>query len=179
MPKHTGRLTGAADYLKASYIKRWGIVHTAETQSIGLHMYRVWILVRQWGPEIGLNTKQQQQAEEWALTHDLAEIRTGDMPTPHKTPEVKSWLEGLELEICPEAAAVEHAIKGTITGDFCKFCDTAEAVLYLRNCGLGQHARDVLKLLEVQMYDRLKGSSLPEEAKAFLVTAFTNTYHDV
>lgn len=177
MSRHTGRLIGAADWLRASHISRWGIVRTATTQSVAEHMWRVWSLVHQWGPLAGLTEQQQHLAEQWALTHDLAEIRTGDAPTPHKTPEVKTWLSQVEAEICPEAAAIEHQTTGTIVADFCKHCDTAEAILYLRVNGLGKHSQDVCRLLEEQMLSRLERSKIEPAAQRQLIAVFTSTYH--
>jgi 5'-deoxynucleotidase YfbR-like HD superfamily hydrolase len=175
-PKHTGQLTTAADYIRASHISRWGIVQTAMRQNIAEHQYRVWALVRQWGKAINLDLYQRQWAEEWALHHDLPEIRTGDAPTPHKTPEVKEYLSKLEYEICPELEYIEAQLNND-TKEFCKFCDTAEAVLFLRVNGLGQHAADVRKLLEDQMARRLKKSSIPELIQESLSTLFLDAYH--
>jgi 5'-deoxynucleotidase YfbR-like HD superfamily hydrolase len=175
-PKHIGQLTTAADYLRASHISRWGIVQTAVRQNIAEHQYRVWTLVRQWGRAINLDFEQQQWAEEWALHHDLPEIRTGDAPTPHKTPEVKEYLSKLEYEICPELEHIEARLNAD-TKEFCKFCDTAEAVLFLRVNGIGQHAADVRKLLEDQMTRRLKKSSIPELIQESLSTLFIDAYH--
>ena len=174
---HNGRLIGAADFLRASHIKRWGIVLTADTQSVAEHLYRVWTLVHQWGPLAGLTEEDQRIAEQWALMHDLPEIRTGDNPTPHKTPIIKEWLAQVESDICPEASMLEHALAGTRVGDFCKFCDTAEAILYLRVNGLGKHAQDVTRLLEEQMLERLHQSALEPAAQKQLHAVFTSTYH--
>lgn len=152
-------------------------MQTAGVQSIAEHMYRVWVLVRQWGPVAGLDPIQQIHAEEWALTHDAAEIRTGDNPTPHKTPQMKKWLTELEHDICPGAIDTERRMRPA-TQDFCKFCDTAEAILYLRVNGLGRHADDVRRLLEVQLSERLHKSALAPETQAALHATFTDTYHD-
>jgi hypothetical protein len=174
--QHTGPLGGAADYLKASYIKRWGIVN-APPQSIAEHQYRVWTLVRQWGPRIKLEATHQELAEEWALVHDLAEIRTGDAPTPHKTPEIKSWLQGVEHEVYPPIKMLESSIAGTDAATFCKFCDTAESILYLKLHGIGKHATDVQELLSQQLRSRLKSSSLSDDKCQILLELFCDAYH--
>ena len=170
--KHTGELDGASDYLKAQYIRRWGIVNTAKQQSIAEHMYGVWTLIRVWGPEIDLGPISQGQAEEWALTHDLAEIRTGDMPTPHKTPEIKSWLDRVERDTYPPTKLIEASLKGSSVADFCKFCDTAEAVLFLRLNGIGRHAMDVCDVLQLQMIKRLQASSIADHRQITLLKLF-------
>lgn len=173
--KHSGPLKGAADFLKAQYISRWGIVNTARHQCIAEHMWGVWLLVSEWGPKLGLNPKDQKLAENWALTHDLAEIRTGDCPTPFKTPEVKKALDELEQEIY----AGFSVDKNTAVGAFCKFADTAESILFLKLNAVGQHAIDVRELLSKQMLKRLDESCIPEEKRLLLCTLFTDAYHQM
>jgi len=172
--KHQGMLEGAATFLRASHISRWGIVHTTTKQNIAEHMYRVWVLVRQWGLAIELPIHEQVLAEEWALIHDLPEIRTGDMPTPHKTPEVKAWLNQLESAIYPPLDEV-HKMED-VTAAFCKFCDTAESILYLKINGTGQHAIDVRELLAEQMRDRLHKSPIDADTQSKLHALFIDAY---
>jgi hypothetical protein len=170
--KHEGALTGAADFLKSQYIGRWGIVCTAKEQSIGQHMYNVWLLTRQWGPLVLGTPTEQRIAEELALTHDLAEIRTGDCPTPFKTPDVKQALNELEISIyntVPAPAAVK---------DLVKFCDTAESILFLKLYGLGRHAYEVRELLCQQMWTRLERSLFSTSERNLLRDYFTDTFHD-
>ena len=170
-------LKTAAEFLRASHVSRWGIVQAAHRQTIAEHMYRVWLLVRSWGPVAGLNPSEQRDAELLALMHDLPEIRTGDAPTPHKTPAVKTYLADLEEQICPELRVVEVSASNQAT-DLLKFCDTAEAVLFLKVNGLGQHARDVQKLLERQMLTRLDQSSISPANQQVLIESFITTKHD-
>lgn len=172
MSKHAGPLQGAADFLKASYIDRWGIVCTSRQQSIAEHQYRVWTLVRQWGKCTSFTDRERQVAEELALTHDLAEIRTGDHPTPFKTPEVKEALEKLEQEVYPVIPTAKPA------RDLVKFCDTAEAILFLKLYGVGKHAADVRELLAEQMWRRLGESQLCPADQNKLHDLFNETYHD-
>jgi len=170
--KHTGPLNGAADFLKAQYISRWGIVNTAKQQSVAEHSYNVWVLVSLWGPDV-LNPKEMQCAKEYALTHDLAEIRTGDCPTPFKSPLIKEALDELEEEIYPQLP-ITSKVRQLV-----KFCDTAEAVLFLRLYGLGKHAVDVQDLLAVQMWARLNETPFTPEQKQRLRDLFNDTFHQI
>lgn len=170
--KHTGPLNGAADYLKAQYINRWGIVNVAKQQSIAEHSFNVWVLVSHWGPEV-LNLQELQCAQEYALTHDLAEIRTGDFPTSFKNPLIKEALDDMEKEICPQIP-VTPRIKQLV-----KFADTAESVLFLKLYGLGKHADDVRELLAVQMWARLKDSLFSTGQRQKLHDLFNETFHDI
>ena len=167
----TLQLTDLSEYLRASHISRWGIVQTAVRQNIAEHSYRVWTMVRHLGREIGLSPEDQRHAEDLALLHDLPEIRTGDAPTPHKSPEVKAMLQSIEEEICPEAAEAEKACSPAAR-DLVKFCDTAESILFLEVNGLGRHAKDVQGLLTQQMKNRLADSFLHEEDKEKLINHF-------
>ena len=170
--KHSGPLNGAADYLKAQYISRWGIVCTAKQQSVAEHSFNVWVLVSHWGSEV-LNLHDLQCAQEYALTHDLAEIRTGDCPTPFKNPVVKEILDEMEREIHPQIP-VTPKIRQLV-----KFCDTAESVLFLKLYGLGKHADDVRELLAVQMWARLKDSLFSTNQRQKLHDLFNETFHDI
>lgn len=170
-------LKTAAEFLRASHISRWGIVQTAHRQTIAEHMYRVWLLVRAWGPVAGLGASEQRDAELLALMHDLPEIRTGDAPTPHKTPAVKEYLADLEEQICPDLRVIE-VFASSRAGDLLKFCDTAEAILFLKVNGLGKHAADVQELLEQQMLTRLDESSIDSSNQQALIESFITTKHD-
>jgi len=114
-----------------------------------------------------------QCAKEYALTHDLAEIRTGDCPTPFKSPLIKEALDELEEEIYPQLP-ITSKVRQLV-----KFCDTAEAVLFLRLYGLGKHAVDVQDLLAVQMWARLNETPFTPEQKQRLRDLFNDTFHQI
>ena len=165
-----------AEFLRASHISRWGIVQTAVRQNIAEHMYRVWLLVRAWGPVVELTADEQFLAEQLALMHDLPEIRTGDAPTPHKTTELKAHLAQIEARIYPELRALEEQAPPKVLA-LVKHCDTAEAVLFLEVNGLGKHAADVKALLRQQMLDRLAMSPFDPALQVTLINVFHSTLH--
>lgn len=167
-------LTTAAEFLRASHISRWGIVQTACKQNIAEHQYRVWLLSQCWADAAGLTATEKRNAGHLALIHDLPEIRTGDAPTPHKTPEVKAYLTDIEHQILPELQVIERLATDRVK-DFIKFCDTAEAVLFLRVNGLGRHAADVQDLLERQMIGRLSQSAIDPARQRQLIELFLTT----
>ena len=166
-------ITTLAELLRASHIKRWGIVQHVGTQNIAEHMYRVWTMVRHLGPKVALHPEEQQKAELLALLHDVPEIRTGDSPTPIKVPEFKAHLAEVEREIYPELAEL-HTSCEKKTLDLLKFCDTAEAVLFLQVNGVGQHAQSVMLLLEKQMEERLRKSGMPVFEQDVLMVEYRN-----
>ena len=77
--------------MRVAHVKRWQIVRTAREQTLAEHLYRVWLLVRELGPLVGLTPDEVRAAENFALLHDLPEIKTGDIATP-----VKSMLPPLD-----------------------------------------------------------------------------------
>jgi 5'-deoxynucleotidase YfbR-like HD superfamily hydrolase len=168
------QITETYERLRASHISRWGIVKTTYPQNIAEHMWRVWLLCRDWGAAAAMPEHCVRQACDFALVHDLAEIRTGDAPTPHKTPELKRLLEGIEEQIVPEVTAMDRSLSAEAR-ELWKFCDTAEAVLFLKINGLGAHAYDVQHLLEEQMKRRLTQSSLPSDVQGILLFEFDRT----
>ena len=167
----------AAEWLRLSHIDRWAIISTATRQSVAEHTWRVWALVHTWGPECGLTEEEQWVAERYALIHDVPEIRTGDMPTTIKTPLAKAQRMAFELEALPEIAVIKRELPSYVA-DLVKICDIAESILFIKVHGLGRHAQDVCKLLEVQMSDYISTSALPGAAKETIAHLFLGTYHD-
>ena len=139
------------ELLRLSHVNRWGIVQTAVPQTVAEHSWRVWCLVRQWSEVVALTVEEKAWAEELALMHDIPEIRTGDCPTPAKTPEMKEILTAAEHEIYPPLAKLEAEANGCAK-DYHKF--------FLHVNGLGAHAKDVEKLLKKQAEDHIRSSPL-------------------
>jgi 5'-deoxynucleotidase YfbR-like HD superfamily hydrolase len=85
---------------------------------------------------------------QWSLSHDLIEVRTGDVPTP-----VKRFLEeaggaGI-LEKAEDLVDREHMgayrqIKGSEIEMLVKLADQIEAIYFLQDNGIGAHAKQVL-----------------------------------
>jgi 5'-deoxynucleotidase YfbR-like HD superfamily hydrolase len=148
-----------AELLRLSHIKRWGIVQTAVPQTVAEHSWRVWALVREWSELAALTVEEKAWTQELALLHDVPEIRTGDCPTPAKTPEMKALLNEVEAEIYPPLAKLEKEAN-QCSKDYVKFCDIAEAVIFLHVNGIGKHAKDVEKLLKKQAEDHIRSSPL-------------------
>ena len=153
----TNEIKTTAELLRLSHISRWGIVQTAVRQSVAEHSWRVWCLSRQWAQIAALTENEKIWVEELALLHDVPEIRTGDCPTPAKSPEMKALLTEVEAEIYPPLAKLEAEANGCAK-DYHKFCDMAEAILFLHVNGIGKHAKDVEKLLMKQAEDHIKNS---------------------
>lgn len=138
--------------LRASHVKRWGIVRVARQQNIAEHMYRVWLLVREFGPIVGLDDEQQRAAEFFALVHDLPEVETGDIATPVKSKLPP--LESIEAAYCQEHAAASLACSPE-TLRLVKLCDLIEAAVFLSIEGMGRHAYEVETSIKKRIADEL------------------------
>lgn len=128
------------DLMRVSHVKRWQIVRVAREQTLAEHLYRVFLLVREFGPKVGLTPEEVKSAEEFALVHDLPEIMTGDIASP-----VKSQLPPLDhieaqfsrQHIEAMAACNRKSLK------LVKLCDLIEAAIFLEVEGMGLHANNV------------------------------------
>jgi len=168
----TIEITTTAEYLRLSHIKRFGIVKTADTQSVAEHSWRVGLLFIRWAPLVNLTEQEIADGLMYVMLHDIHEVRSGDMPTPTKSPELKALLDSYEDQIAPEVAGLKAKLTPTAAA-LIKACDIAEAVLYLKVSGLGKHAADVTCLLEQQLLAHRINTGLPEA----LYAEFTNCYH--
>lgn len=140
------------EQLRASHVKRWHIVQTANQQSLAEHTYNVTVIAgslaagMRW-PGL-LHDSERLKLVMWAMNHDLIEVRTGDMPTPFKRALEeeggKKALEDAEDRIDSDQAAKARMVKGTPIEMIVKLSDQIEAVWWLADNGLGQHAIEVL-----------------------------------
>lgn len=140
------------EQLRASHVKRWHIVQTANSQSLAEHTYNVTVIsgslaaAMQW-PGL-LHDSERLKLVMWAMNHDLIEVRTGDMPTPFKRALEdaggKKALVDAEDRIDPDQAGKARLVKGTPIEMIVKLADQIEAIWWLADNGLGQHATEVL-----------------------------------
>jgi len=70
--------------MRLSNIKRWGIVEMSRPQSVAEHSYNVAIIASAICDRIDLSPEYKNAVVNWALTHDLPEVVTGDVPSPLK-----------------------------------------------------------------------------------------------
>jgi 5'-deoxynucleotidase YfbR-like HD superfamily hydrolase len=75
------------ELMRASHVNRWQIVLTNRPQSLAEHSFNVAMLAQSiaFNCEVDFSTDQLYELMNWALLHDIIEIRTGDLATPFKT----------------------------------------------------------------------------------------------
>lgn len=143
------------DFLRASHVKRWHIVNTANTQTIAEHSYLVAVIAMHLCAAYGGEEAEVHQTAVWALFHDAVEIRTGDIPTPAKRllreadrmPEGADLgpdlFERLDIVLMPRAPFLENGEPGEMASRCVKMADAIEAAHWIRENGLGRHAEIV------------------------------------
>jgi 5'-deoxynucleotidase YfbR-like HD superfamily hydrolase len=126
-------------------IGRWSIVRTIRYQSVATHSYYVALmmprLLRQYGiddPALLL------LATEYALSHDMSEVLTGDVPTPAKKRILSGTFDVLEKEFNLSLPEVPKSVELAT-----KCLDLFEAALFLaEEIGMGNgRVVDVLTVI--------------------------------
>lgn len=126
------------DMLRAQYVKRFHIVHTLKHQSVAEHSFNVAMIAREIAIEFGLFGAAVEEVMLIALCHDLDEVITGDIPTPTKE---RAKAGGVNLndngiEVPYKAVLEDHKL-------IVKVADYMEAIWFLDDNGIGDHAQEV------------------------------------
>lgn len=155
--------------LRLSHVKRWNIVRVAREQTVAEHSYLVWVITGEMLKYSGFSPADKQQALEWALAHDQPEAIYGDIPTPTKL-TLDSYADEIKMKVaerCPYWAEVytETTAQNSRLIHFVKMADIAEAVWFLRDEGIGEHAKAVLKLLRQQLKGLLSQATYVDDQR--------------
>lgn len=142
------KITGLslADCSRTQHVKRWHIVDMKKEQSVAEHSFMVALISREilrLADEKAAAPKSDhihyndfiQETLEYSLTHDLAEVITGDIPSPVKARlgNAVDWLEG---DIDPKKPAVTPFVKNVV-----KLADYIEAAHHLKKYGYESPAK--------------------------------------
>lgn len=131
--------------LRIGTVPRWTIIPMTKTQSVAEHSYNVWLITGVLYDKlypIPHNSPEKALALEYALIHDLAEVITGDIPSPAKqaihdhSPGLMDLIEDAALHsIYPKMAGVVRAVKGTAAASIVKMADYVEALAFVGKFG--------------------------------------------
>lgn len=141
-----------AEQLRACHVRRWHIVQVAREQTLAEHSFAVAVIAGSLAAAMRwqglMHGNLQLQLLQWSLSHDLIEVRTGDMPTPFKRFLEQAGGPGV-VEKAEDLVDHEHmgacrAIKGTEVEVIVKLADQIEAIYFLQDNGIGAHALRVL-----------------------------------
>lgn len=131
------------DILRAQNIKRWTIVNTCRNQSLAEHTFNVIAIAREICKVLDMDDS---RVMKYAFDHDLDEVFTGDIPTPaKKTYERLGDYHGKWRQHC----------SGMET-DIVKTADIMEALLFIRENGVGRHANECKTYLMIKLDTHLK-----------------------
>ena len=141
-----------AEQMRASHVTRWHIVQTARKQSLAEHLFNVCILSVDLAGRIewsGIYHHSEKLAlMDWALRHDLIEVRTGDIPTPFK--KMLKLLYGgdvmhkAEASIDNDQSGLARLVSGTEIEAIVKMADMIDAIQFVTDNGIGLHSKNVL-----------------------------------
>jgi 5'-deoxynucleotidase len=140
------------EQLRACHVRRWHIVQTTREQTLAEHSFAVSVIAGSLAARMRwtglLHPDKKLMLLQYALAHDLIEVRTGDMPTPFK--KYLQMVGGLQILdranelVDAEQASVDRMVKGTEVEMFVKIADMVEAIFFLQDNGTGMHAENVL-----------------------------------
>jgi len=140
------------EQLRACHVRRWHIVQTKREQTLAEHSFAVAVIsgslaaAMHWGGL--LHSERKLSLLQHSLSHDILEVRTGDMPTPFKRvlEQVagKDVIDRAETLVDSDTAGTARTLANTQTDAIVKLADQIEAIFFLQDNGVGSHAIQVL-----------------------------------
>lgn len=149
------------EQLRACHVRRWHIVQTSREQTLAEHSFAVAVIAGSLAAAMRWNGLLQESGKlkllQWALAHDIIEVRTGDMPTPFKRDLEavggKGIVEKAEDRVDADTMAAYRQVRGTEVETIVKLADQIEAIFFLQDNGVGAHAKQVLDGLRAILSD--------------------------
>lgn len=110
--------------LTLSHVPRWTIIDTTKPQTVGEHTFRVVAICLYIINELrNINvTVDREYVLTKAITHDIEEAKSGDIPTPYK-----KNLQQFGFD--------EHEVIVGLEGHIIKIADIVEAIIFLKRYG--------------------------------------------
>ena len=148
------------DVLRAGHIKRWNIINTTRQQTLAEHLFNVAMI-----SDVLLERLHQQEYRDitlaWALMHDVPEVVCGDTPTPtKKRMEARGFdMEKIYDEIDPTYKATKETAEEVNFGmpwKIVKAADLMEAIHFLTENGVGNHAKNVANTIQYKLDIHIK-----------------------
>jgi len=110
--------------LRSGEVRRYHTTPGVPTQSLSSHQWGVAMLLQKFYPD------ERKEVLEYALTHDVAELETGDMPAPtkRKYPSLREILEKIETDVEIDLG-IERGLS-LVEYQRVKLCDIVESMWY-------------------------------------------------
>lgn len=139
-----------AERLRTAHVTRWQIIRTARQQTLAEHLYLVRVLTVAMCEAASFDKMSSVVAENWALEHDVPEVKTGDLATPVKAAMREAVphddpIRRIELSYSDSYRILYNQVKNDFphVRTLVKMADTLEAVMFLDVEGIGVHAKIV------------------------------------
>jgi len=132
------------DKLRAETVDRFQLVRTHRKQSIAEHMWAVATLANE---VCNIACMDPQPLIKAAIFHDIAEVVTGDIPTPTKEMARNAGLDLNSLVDCTPIVLLTGTQKLIL-----KACDLIDAMRFLAVEGYGEHAKVVLSSIRTKVF---------------------------
>jgi len=153
---------GINDILLAQDVSRWTIVKTIGNQNLATHSYNVCMISRAIAKEFGIDDS---NVMKYAIDHDLAEILTGDIPTPAKERlGIRAIHAGTSKQKCGHTELI-----------IVKVADILDAIMFIRDNKCNRHGEVVYQYL-IKKFSDLRRSLEPKLAEA-VTTVITAIDH--
>ncbi len=154
------------DIARSGHVTRWHSVRTARDQTLAEHSYMVAMISREIAKQVygkKLTCDDMLLLLEYSLTHDSAEILVSDIGTPmkRKIEEVcakhgmDSPIDMIEAEIVPDVFEMKDKMKDTALPYIAKISDILDALIFIKDEGVGKLAVTVEKKLERMLDSKL------------------------
>jgi HD superfamily phosphohydrolase YqeK len=135
------------DVLRAGSVRRWGIVRTTVDQMLPEHMWNVTMIAVEIANRAGIEVTADLLMA--AMTHDLDEVHTGDIPTT-----IKRRIPQLTTVAKMDTAGLDFTVH-----DIIKIADDIEAFWFINDYAADRHADKVREECFDKMMVRIESCS--------------------
>ena len=145
------------DISRSGHVTRWHSVRTLRDQTLAEHHYMVTMLVNKMVKEIPIEPIKDSERLlliEYALWHDTPELLMGDIASPLKRriediSGKNNPIKQIEKEIAPWLSTLSEKIEAKPELHIIfKLADVMDAIIFINQEGIGNHANAVTKSLE-------------------------------
>lgn len=152
------------DLARAGHVTRWHSVRVGRPQTLAEHHYLVSMFTNKLAKDIlpDITDTDRLQMVEYAMWHDLPEIICGDLPSPLKRrieqlcPD-NNPVEVIEEQVAPWLIALKQRIQvKPEQAIIVKLADIIDAILFIEQEGIGDHAKTVAKYLRQQFEEKVQ-----------------------
>lgn len=147
--------------MDCQHVKRWSMVGTNKESNVASHSFNVAVIAMAIAKKMPLTGDPEHSICYYAITHDVAEAYTGDIPTPTKTRMKKEGFNPDAMEgMAQEEVASEHFQK------IIKAADLIDNYVFIREHAVGARGRWAAKEVEGRLSRYLSAASPELQAAA-------------